>query len=188
MCQCRLKSSCESWFHDSIQLWLSTQYHDASHSQFSILLHTAAFSYKLFDYYWWDHRQWLHAQIYFHISDVLSCSENITDCVYINFVLKYLKMQVHLTDRASGETNTSAAESLSVCEFEHLIILHSTRQKWSISKVKHGGWKHTLSSNAHVSHSANSVQWSPESNEKNKLSIIKERIAMHRRIYFFSHP
>ncbi len=27
-----------------------------------------------------------NAQIYFHTSDVLSCSENITDCVYINFV------------------------------------------------------------------------------------------------------
>ncbi len=27
-----------------------------------------------------------HAQIYFHISDVLSRSENITDCVYINFI------------------------------------------------------------------------------------------------------
>ncbi len=34
-----------------------------------------------------------NAQIYFHISDVLSCSENITD--YINFVSKV--MQVHLT-------------------------------------------------------------------------------------------
>ncbi len=27
-----------------------------------------------------------NAQIYFDISDVLSCSENITECVYINFV------------------------------------------------------------------------------------------------------
>ncbi len=35
------------WFHSPIQLrLLSTQYHDASHSQFSILLHMATFSYK----------------------------------------------------------------------------------------------------------------------------------------------
>ncbi len=27
-----------------------------------------------------------NAHIYFDISDVLSCSENITECVYINFV------------------------------------------------------------------------------------------------------
>ncbi len=36
------------WFHSPIQLRLSlsTQYHDASHSQFSILLYMATFSYK----------------------------------------------------------------------------------------------------------------------------------------------
>ncbi len=53
VCQyCHLKNRGVNlhWFHDSIQLRLSlsTQYHDASHSQFSILLHMATFSYKFY--------------------------------------------------------------------------------------------------------------------------------------------
>ncbi len=61
-----------------------------------------------------------NAQIYLDISDALSCSENITDCVYINFVQKYSKMQPHLTAAAielQDKQTQSARQSLSVREF-----------------------------------------------------------------------
>ncbi len=114
-----------------IELVTSTQYHHVLHSQFSILLHMATFSYTFYikfslcNFFFKQatfsnkcslsirkftdnsccflsphycrliitdeimdigcfNRQ--HVQIYFHISDVLSRSENITDCVYKSFV------------------------------------------------------------------------------------------------------
>ncbi len=72
-------------------------------------------------------------------------------------------MQVHLTAAAielQDKQTQSARESLSVREFRAsnstAFIPNGINE--SIYKVKHGGWKLILSSNAHMSHSANSVQ------------------------------
>ncbi len=67
-------------------------------------------------------------------------------------------MQVHLTapDQASGQQTQSTFHASNMYCIPNSI-------NGSIFKVKHwnnGGWKHTLSINVHVSHSAYSVQWS----------------------------